>query len=246
MEQIAYNEMSEEETQHWWYVGRRAIIKNLIAQFIKNPLHAAVDIGCGTGANIPVLQKIATQVEGWEMSETAIALAHAKNPGVSITKTMFPSKETNKKFDLVTLFDVLEHIKDDHAAAQTIEHILSPGGYAVITVPAFSFLWGEHDIIVHHQRRYTKNTLLQVFAENKLKVVHVTYFNTLLFPLIASIRLLKKWLGLTSHKTDNTLTSYPLLNTFLTHIFLLERRMLQHTTFPFGVSLFLILQKNAD
>jgi 2-polyprenyl-3-methyl-5-hydroxy-6-metoxy-1,4-benzoquinol methylase len=81
------------------------------------------------------------------------------------------------------MFDVLEHIQDDKKALIKIAGLLKPAGTLIITVPAYSWLYGAHDKMLHHFRRYSKNTLNETIHYSDLKVLKNSYFNTLLFPL---------------------------------------------------------------
>jgi putative flippase GtrA len=98
-------------------------------------------------------------------------------------------------FDLVTTLDVLEHIDDDVAALAEVRRVLRPRGLLLAAVPAFMFLWGKQDEVSHHQRRYTARTLRRALGEAGFEVDRTSYFNTVLFPPIALVRLGRRLLG---------------------------------------------------
>ena len=83
------------------------------------------------------------------------------------------------KFDLITIFDALEHIKDDKKIIKELRNYLNDGGSIILTVPAFQFLWSDHDELSMHFRRYNKKDIREVF-EN-FKEIKISFFNYLLF-----------------------------------------------------------------
>lgn len=155
-----------------------------------------------------------------------------------------PDSVPARSFDLVTLFDVLEHFEDDGAALAIYER-LNSGGYVVLTVPAFRFLWSEHDDLAHHQRRYTKRELQDTLEKAGFRIVRLSYFNFFLFPVVAVARLAKKFLGINTGATDFFMPSAP-INSLLASLFSAERYFLRYINFPFGVSIIAIAQKESQ
>ena len=84
-------------------------------------------------------------------------------------------------FDVVTAFDVIEHIKDGVAGLRGMKETLKPGGLLFCTVPAFKFLWSVHDDINHHFRRYTRSTLGKELVDAGYRVEYLSYFNMFSF-----------------------------------------------------------------
>jgi SAM-dependent methyltransferase len=93
-------------------------------------------------------------------------------------------------YDVVTLFDVLEHVPDEAGFLAWIHGLLRPGGSLVVTVPAFSWLWSRHDELNHHQRRYTRRQLVAALHRARFEVTLASYFNFWLFPAAVAVRLL--------------------------------------------------------
>ena len=143
-------------------------------------------------------------------------------------------------FDLVAALDVLEHLDDDRASLATLSDRLKPGGKVLITVPAFPFLWSHHDEQHHHRRRYRKRQLVRLIRENGLEPEFAGYFNSLLFPLIAGVRIAKRLFGL---KADEDQMPPPLVNRCLTAVLSMERHLLGRLPMPFGVSILIIARK---
>ncbi|MDP3661348.1 MAG: class I SAM-dependent methyltransferase [bacterium] len=236
----AYQDLHLFEREHWWFVGRRRIIEWAFCDALGGRIMArALDVGCGTGWNSRLLKKFAREVVGTDVSSTAWNLATSRVPGVTMVIASFPEEvpEPGRHYGCILLADVLEHIRDDGAALRKVAELLEPGGVACFTVPAFPFLWSNHDRIAGHWRRYTKTSLIKVISTvPSLAIVRVQYCNSFLFPAVAAIRLIKKWFRLGAGESD--LFNLPRsINTVLAWIFGAERYLLQHISFPFGVSL---------
>lgn len=241
MEKQLYKEMYEIEEKHWWFRGRRKILFDVLRRQVGRT-GKVLDIGCETGVNAQWLGKLGDGISGIEMSDDAIGLAKKRTPNLKIIKGEFPNIGINERFDLITLFDVLEHFEDDIGALTKIGSLLNPGGHAVFSVPAFSFLWSEHDLLAHHKRRYSARELKEKLIQAGFSPVRITYFNTFLFWPIFLFRLIRKFSGLYGGKTDFFMAPEP-LNKMLSGIFGAERFLLRFINLPLGISLLAIAKK---
>ena len=238
MQDVMYDIMYQTERNHWWYRLRRKLVAELLApirQEKKEPLQI-LDIGCGTGLLMQGLRHFG-EVHGIDVSERAVAYCKARglSPVVgSADRLPFP----DASFDVIVMLDVLEHLKDDGAGAREVRRVLREDGTAIIAVPAFRFLWGVTDEISNHYRRYTRAELVRVLETSGLKVERTTYFNTLLFPAIAIVRVLVRFFRIPV-KSENTMGG-AVANRILYLIFALELPVLRHLNFPFGVSILAI------
>ncbi len=236
-----YAEMAALENHHWWFVARRSILNKILAGL---PLPADAQIleaGCGTGGNLAMLARYG-QVHGMEANAEAINLAMAK--GVAEVRAGYLPNDIpfpEKSFDLIALFDVLEHLEEDAAALRALRARLKPGGWLLVTVPAYPFLWGRHDELHHHKRRYMARGLRALTESAGYRVRYLSYFNTWLLPLIAVARLAR------GSAKDGSAVPMPnkFLNALLTKIFASERFFLGHIAFPAGVSL-LMMARNPE
>lgn len=241
-----YAQMHRIEDHHWWFRARRAIVQSLLDHLGQQRAGAVLDLGCGTGGNLPLLANYGA-VYGVDASDEAVTMASARGIG-EIYPGRLPDRLPDRLelpelgYGLVTLFDVLEHIEDDHAALQRAAALLGQGGRLVITVPACRFLWSEHDRSHHHFRRYSRRQLQSLIDEAGLSCDYIGYYNTLLFPLVASMRLFKRLSGM---QGDEERMPPGWLNRLLLQIMAAERFLLPHVSLPFGVSLIAICRNRS-
>lgn len=239
MNKDSYQKMISLENEHWWFVSRRKIIKKVVKCFFNKEDEASVlEIGCGSGGNLKMLSRFGT-VQAIELNEDAIEIAQDRNL-CKVSKGCLPNISTEKKYDLVCLFDVLEHIEEELETLQVLKRIMQDDGTLVLTVPAFEFLWSQHDDANLHKRRYTKKNLERLLEKQGYKVKFSSYFNFFLFPIISLIRLLSKSKNV---KTNDVEEHSKPINTVLKAIFGFEKRLLPNIKFPFGVSILVVAQK---
>jgi SAM-dependent methyltransferase len=242
MEAHLYEEMARIEDHHWWFRGRRNVIEVVLRQHLPpTPDRRILDVGCGTGGNIPLLQRFG-QVEGLEASPDALALCRARlGPDFPLHQGHLPEAVPPGRYDVVTAFDVLEHIPDVVGALRGIRSVLGPEGRLVLTVPAHAFMWSQHDVVHHHQRRYSLELLTEHLSAAGLRLRWSSYFNSILFPAIAAVRLLERVVPM---QRKNQLRSdinlgrgSGLANQVLEAVFSSERHVVPRVSLPFGVSL---------
>ncbi len=140
--------MNQLEREHWWFTARRQILDRLLC-YADLPVGALIlEAGSGTGGNLAMLQRYG-KVHAMELDESARELARSKNLDVLIEPGRLPGEIPygDQLFDAIVMFDVLEHIDEDQATLEAIMARLKPGGRLVLTVPAFSSLWSNHDVI---------------------------------------------------------------------------------------------------
>jgi SAM-dependent methyltransferase len=242
MEPEAYLDMAESEDRHWWFVARRSVLKSLIHAF-ELPAEASIlEVGSGTGGNLRMLAEFGT-VKAMEMDAAAREIAIRKTQGsVDVRHGRCPDEIAfaDQRFNLICMFDVLEHVEEDVQTLSALRTSLADDGRMLITVPAFPWLWSVHDDFLHHKRRYSARHLARSVAAAGLRVERLSYFNTLLFPLGVLGRLQDRLLR---RKTASGIaTPTPLVNFLLRHLFSAERLILKKLNLPFGMSLLAVLR----
>lgn len=246
MQQHTYAIMRRVEASHWWFVGRRRIIRSFVQRLFPD-LEAndekrarILDVGCGTGANLEMLSEFGV-AEGVDVSPEALSFCQGRGlENVKLGAAEALPYDDNS-FDLVTGLDVVEHLDDDLAGLKEMRRVLRPGGRTVLFVPAFMFLWGVQDDISNHRRRYTLKELKQVVTEAGFEVERATYVNISFFTPILLGRLLMRATGVRPESENNITIGF--LNGALGKFFAAERGPLRYLNFPFGVSIICVARR---
>ncbi len=224
------------EESHWWYIGRRQIIATFVQQIcskIEGHRPHILDVGCGTGANLILLSQFG-DAEGVDVSPDALAFCRERG----IENVRLGAAEAlpyeDGTFDLVTAFDVVEHMDDDVAGLREMRRVLRPGGRILLFVPTFMFLWGVQDEVSNHRRRYRLSELGRVVRQAGFEVERATYAN---ITFLAPIFLVRKLMRLTGMRTatENSI-NIPALNGVFARILGAESKALRFMNFPIGVS----------
>jgi SAM-dependent methyltransferase len=224
------------EQSHWWHVGRRKILAAFVEEICRNVTDRRpriLDVGCGTGANLLMLSKYG-DAEGVDISEDALAFCRERG----LDKVKLGAAEglsyDDGTFDLVTAFDVVEHIDDDLAGLSEMWRVLRPGGRVLLFVPTFMFLWGLQDEVSHHRRRYRLPELRRVLEQAGFEIERTTYANITFFVPILLIRKLMRLTGMNAASENNiNVTAF---NGILGGLLGAESSILRFMNLPFGVS----------
>jgi len=234
------------EENHWWFMGRRDIILSLIKAYFQDKKDIKIlEIGCSGG---PLLKRLLREgyrrVFGIDLSPRAILLC--KSRGVSNVLLM-DGKEMGiltEKVDLLIASDVLEHIKDDKNAIREWYRVLKRGGIIICFVPAFGFLWSEHDELNNHFRRYTRKELINLFRTVEMKILRASYWNFCLFFPTLLLRTFCKLPLLNRFRFRQLREVGKVSNRVLGGLLKIENEILMRgVNFPFGISAMVVAQK---
>ena len=244
MEADLYDQLWEIEQRHWWFQARRQIVRSLIRRYSRdaNKRLRVCDLGCGTGGNLAALAD-EHDVVGVEYSPQALEYARRRlgdrvRPGSLPDDVDLP----DATFDVVLLTDVLEHIEDDARSAQTALQLLRPGGIVVATVPAYQWLYSEHDARHHHFRRYGKRQFRSLWPA--ADILLLSHYNTPLFPPAAVLRLANRLLPQRVASRGLEIPPTP-INWILNRVMASEAGLLGRVPLPFGLSLVAVVRKRA-
>jgi SAM-dependent methyltransferase len=235
----------ELEATHWWYRGRRRVIAELLRGVALPAQPAILDAGCGSGRNMVELARLGT-VTGVEIADISVARARERGVGevVQCSVTELPFEDS--RFDLAVCLDVIEHIADEAAAMRELYRVMAPGGTLVVTVPAYQWLWSEHDVINHHERRYTRRTLAAPATAAGWEMIRSTYFNGALLPVAIVHRRLARRSHLVDEPVSDLQRTPERLNAILEWPLRLETRIIARGwRIPAGLSLAAVFRKRA-
>jgi SAM-dependent methyltransferase len=236
MKEHTYPIMFRVEQSHWWYIGRRKILARFVEDICRRVTDRRpriLDVGCGTGANLLMLSEYG-DAEGVDISEAALAFCRER--GLEKVKLGTGEKlpYDDGTFDLVTAFDVVEHMDDDLAGLSEMRRVLRPGGRVLLFVPAFMFLWGLQDDVSNHRRRYRLPELRKVLEQAGFEVERASYANITFFMPILFMRQLMRVTGIKAESENNI--NVPALNGVLGRVLGAESFVLRYVDIPFGVS----------
>jgi SAM-dependent methyltransferase len=245
MEPIEYRRMFEVEDRHWWFQSRLLMIEALFARHILSGFGGRapdlLDLGCGTGL---FLSRRAADCHGVGADFSRQALVFCASRGLRRVAQADAARLpfSDASFDVVTAFDLIEHVADDRALIAEAWRVLRPGGFLLATVPAHPVMWSGHDVSLHHYRRYRRGQFEALFAGSGWQPVRTTYGFTLIFPAALIIRVARRVFGKNRPQSDTSPVS-GWINKILITIHRAETGLLSRINLPAGVSLFTIQMK---
>ena len=231
------------EEDHWWFVGKRLILRAVLD---RQPAGGRMlDLGCGTGG---VLRDWGDRNRCFGVDRSRLALKMCARRGLDWLACgdleRIPLRA--RSFDRVLILDVIEHLDDDVGFLRNAAELCDPEGRLVISVPAFQLLWSQHDEAFQHRRRYSARQLRAAIEQAGLVVERTTYTNMLVFPVAAVWRILSYRFGLGRFAPQNDFWPVPRwLNGLLTLQYRFEARLLRHLDLPFGVSVLCIARRKS-
>ncbi|MDW8009071.1 MAG: methyltransferase domain-containing protein [Chloroflexota bacterium] len=225
------------EDGHWWFVGMRRIAAALLNSLPEaGSWQRLLDVGCGTGGNLALLARYAGQVVGLDVSPTALELCRRRGPWPLLLGSADALPFADGSFDALATFDVLCQLPPsaDEAALAEFHRVLRPGGALLVRVPAYQWLWSDHDRVLRTHHRYGAGELGRKLGRAGFEVLRLTYANTLLFPVAAVRRLLQR-AGIGGGKSDLMPVPGP-VNRACLALMTLEATLVRSASLPFGLS----------
>jgi SAM-dependent methyltransferase len=243
MERREYQRLREYSRSYWWHVGKRALLRSVLERGVSpDPSRRAVDIGCGAGDNFEMLAPfgrfVGSEVTGelWEPG-----MERPSRPVLLAEGTRLPFADAS--LGLCTFFDVLEHIREEDEFLVEVRRVLEPGGFALVSVPAYGFLWSEHDVSLHHHRRYVRASLKDALARNGLRVLRCTYGFAGILPAVTVYRVLGRWFRAAGDPSSSYVPTPGPLNRLLIAWIRAEAAWLRRADLPFGTSVIALARK---
>jgi ubiquinone/menaquinone biosynthesis C-methylase UbiE len=230
-------EMGERDRSYWWHVSRRNIWRAVLQHYLPPVAGRRIlDVGCGSGFNLQLLRTWG-EVVGIDQSPAAVESAHRYGPADVGSALVLPHPDASQ--DLVTAWDVLEHLPDDAAALREWARVLKPGGYLAISVPAYQWLFSPHDRELAHYRRYSRPELINKLNRAGFQTVFSSYCFMFTFPIFVAQRLLSR--GLKRTAGYNPAPAW--INQPLIWLGYLEAQLMQWFSLPFGSSIVVLVRK---
>jgi SAM-dependent methyltransferase len=249
MKPVEYETMYIQESDHWWFAGKRHLVHMLlnrsgIVDKVGSHKLRLLDIGCGTGRNIQELSQYG-EVVGCDFSPDALTFCKKRGLDNLVQASAEALPFSAEKFDVICLLDVLYHrgIASDEQVLAQVYQALNNGGALIITDSAFQFLFGHHDRAAHGLRRYERQELKDKLLKAGFQVEQCGYANFLIFFPAFLIRMIKNRLPHTPDVTDIS-PAHPWINTFFKNILYLEHWFMKLSPLPFGLSVFAVARKN--
>lgn len=242
MKSDEYEIMFRVEDHHWWYVGLRGILDLYWQRHVASEKPDVLDVGCGTGATLDALRDTANAT-GIDAASEAIRLCRMRELPSTVAASAEALPFSDNRFDVVISCDVLCHrsIQDKSIPLREMRRVLKPGGLLFLNLPAYQWLHSSHDVHVYTDKRFTRREVALLLEESGFEVVQTSYWNTILFPLIAGLRFWRKAFPLPASDLNEDRPSS------LSYVFgaclAVERRLLRYTPLPFGLSVFALARK---
>ena len=237
------------EARHFWFRGFRAFVTPLLREAAANrPGLRLLDCGCGTGANVALLDTVG-RAYGFDLTDVGLRIGRdagrTRLARASVTAAPFPTAS----FDIVTSFDVLYSLEDadERAAIAEMHRLLKPGGVAIVNVAAMPVLRGDHSVLSREVRRYSRADLRARLEREGFVIERLTYTNATLFLPLALSRVLQRRRGLrresdAAAEAEITVPPAP-INALMTLVIQLEALWLRWFDAPFGSSLLCVARK---
>ncbi|PYX54515.1 MAG: class I SAM-dependent methyltransferase [Acidobacteria bacterium] len=248
-----FDELAKIEDRHFWFRARNLLIYELVRKLCSGlkPGYLVLEAGCGTGNVLNVLGSACPNGLVVGMERFFDGLPHAKRryagPLVQGDARDLPF---GKKFELIAMFDVLEHIPEERETLVSLREMLAPGGKLILTVPAHQFLWSHFDEAAHHCRRYSTSQLRQSLEETGFAVDFLSQFMACIFPLVWMVRKLGGLAGkgdpaASKKQAMQEFRVVPGVNGALRVLLSLEARWVAHQRrLPFGTSLVVVARRS--
>jgi SAM-dependent methyltransferase len=250
-----FRELFKLEDEHFWFSTRNKIIGKLVSQLQTGlaPGYRVLEVGCGTGNVLRVLERTCKNgsVVGMDLFAEGLVFARQRTK-CGLVQGDVQTPPFNVQFDLIGVFDVLEHLPNDMEILSNLSALLAPEGKLILTVPAHMSLWSYFDVASHHCRRYELRELRQKLAQSGYSIDYMTQYMAVIFPLMWLGRRVAAIMarGTNGNEIDadstasNELKIVPVVNSLLKWVLSLETSLLGgRRRLPIGTSILAVVHK---
>ncbi len=241
MQEIVYHTNYKLEDEYWWFRAKFLIARDMLQRIVRlDPGDKILDVGCGTGGFAKSVSDL-YRVGCLDMSQTALDYCAKRGLTDLFNSALEDFDPTAFRPNAITMLDVIEHIDDDFSVVKTAYDLLPEGGAALVTVPAFKFLWSKHDEVHMHKRRYRKKQLVELLEKAGFRPEFASYYNFFLFGPALLKRILDSFSNRKSEKPVDEVSDS--MNNLFFKIFKSEKNWLKSIRFPFGLSVIAVAFK---
>jgi SAM-dependent methyltransferase len=224
--------LANTESRHFWFAVRGAVIQEALrlCRPAIPPPGRMLEVGCGTGYVLGKMREVFPRARLTGIDAYGEGLAKAKEwSDAELIQGDFFTWTPGERYDLIGCFDVLEHMENDREALERMRELMTPAGWLVLTVPAFSTLWSAYDEAAGHLRRYTREEMIRRVEAAGYRVVYATYFMGLLYPLLRFRAFLARrgWVGEDPDPVKSQLKVMPLINGLFRWLLTAERLLVR-------------------
>jgi ubiquinone/menaquinone biosynthesis C-methylase UbiE len=186
MQPDEYRKMAEVEDAMWYFRALHRHVGRSLRRVLPPTQARVLDAGCGTGG---LLRRLREERPGWTLtgldySPLACGFASERlgSPVVQGSITELPFADAH--FDAITSCDVVCQVAAPEQALHEFNRCLAPGGYVVLNMPAYQWMYSYHDRTTGNLRRYSRGEVNDLFRASGFRVVRSTYWNMFAFPLV--------------------------------------------------------------
>lgn len=244
MQHAEYERMFRAEDSYWWFVARRRLALRLLeAEMGRLDGRRILDLGCGTGAGLSELTELGAEATGADFSAEALQFCRSRGLPRLVLARGEAAPFRSASFDAAIALDLYEHIEHVEEALAETRRLLKPGGVLVLSVPAYRWLWGPHDVALMHHRRYTRGLVRQALLDAGLEPITISHSVFFLFPAVVAVRVLDRF------RRGPAKVSLPAVapwaNRTLTSIMAWETPLIRRGFLPWGSSVVAVARRLA-
>ena len=246
-----FQQLAKVEDRHFWFQARNRLISSIARKLTSalRPGYRVLEVGCGTGNVLRVLRQACTDgtVVGLELWFDGLRFAQQRSTGPLVQGDVRHCP-FGKPFDLIGMFDVLEHIPEERETLVALREALAPGGRLILTVPAHQYLWSYFDQAAQHCRRYSSQEIRDRLVEAGFQVEFLSQFMACIFPVVWLFRKIstRRALGAEDARTLalKEFRVIPVINGLLTALLKLETGWVSRGhRLPIGSSLIVVARR---
>lgn len=241
-----FTRLAQVEADSFWFRSRNKLIIWALRKYFPSS-QSFLEVGCGTGFVLSGISAAcpALKLHGSELSVDGLGFASERLPGVPLMQMNALDVPFRNEFDIVGLFDVLEHIENDEEVLMQLHKATKPGGGLLLTVPQHGFLWSERDKLAGHFRRYSRKELCEKLKKAGFRLERTTSFVSVLLPLLFASRMLNT--DDSNEKAAQSLTPNAVINSLLGLALDLERQAIKlGIPMYLGGSLLAVARRSAE